>query len=258
MKIAVTSENELAIEIARAFNRKSNEVEFFVVDNPSKIYAIKPDVLIHTYEIEMFESNLKPNVAWNTNTWLSINLARVASKLGAENIYFSTFMIYDGKRGYYKENNPPNPVNYYGLTKLAGEVGIVSLGNFLILRVGALFSLSYRGLLYPFIRASVRGRVLRCNTNFFLSIVNIKSLARIVRDLILNGSRGIINVGSNRVSLYDVCVYLSDIFGNDVTGVEGGYRDFSLDDWILRRGYNITLRAQEEVKKLVEEQIRYD
>lgn len=252
VKIAFTSENEIAREISREFK---NEAKFFIADTPTRIVSERPDVVIHTYEIDVFESSLKPNAAWNVNTWFAINMARAANRIGAQNLYFSTFMTYDGKKGYYIENNPPFPLNYYGLTKLAGEIGIESMGNFLVLRLGVLFSLNYKGLLYPFIKSAVLGRTLKCNTNFFLSVINVKTLAKIVVNLLSKGVRGIINVGSNRVSFYEVCTYLSDIFGNEVVGFEGVYRDFSLDDWILRRGYNIKIKADEEIKKILLDKI---
>jgi dTDP-4-dehydrorhamnose reductase len=52
-------------------------------------------------------------------------LALEAKKLGAMFVHFSTDYVFDGsKRDPYVETDPPNPVNAYGRTKLAGEQAI--------------------------------------------------------------------------------------------------------------------------------------
>ena len=50
------------------------------------------------------------------------NLAIACNKSGAVFIHISTDFVFPGKAGYpLKENDPTDPVNYYGLTKLDGE-----------------------------------------------------------------------------------------------------------------------------------------
>ncbi|MCH4815891.1 MAG: NAD(P)-dependent oxidoreductase [Saccharolobus sp.] len=249
MKIAVTDEGEIARAFARFLGSNSNEI--IIVDSPSKVIREKPDVILHTFEIPIFESNTNPPLAWSFNTWYAINIARAGSKVGSVNVFLSSFLIYDGKRGFYKEHNTPNPLNYYGLTKLVGESSIITLGNYLVLRVGALFSLSYRGFLFPFIKASTRGKILKCNKNFYMSIIDLNTLAKVSKLLIDKEARGVINVGSNRVSLFEICSYLSDIFGNEVIEIDNHQRDFSLDDWLLR-AYNIKIDAKESILSLIE------
>ncbi|WP_338604060.1 sugar nucleotide-binding protein [Sulfolobus tengchongensis] len=251
MKIAVTDEGEIARSLAR-FLGKDNEI--VIVDSPSKVMKERPEAIIHTYEIPAVESIGNPPLAWSFNTWYAINIARAGSKIGSLNVFLSTFLIYDGRKGFYKEHNTPNPLNYYGLTKLVAETSIISLGNYLILRLGALFSLTYKGLLLPFIRASAMGKILKCNKNFFLSVIDINSLAKIVKVLLDKEARGVINVGSNRVSLADVCSFLSDVFGNEIITIDGMQRDFSLDNWLLRT-YNIKIDARESIMGLIEHKL---
>ncbi|HEX2865073.1 MAG TPA: sugar nucleotide-binding protein, partial [Deinococcales bacterium] len=42
--------------------------------------------------------------------------------------------VFDGQRGNYREDDPPNPVNYYSLTKLVAEEAALARGNALVLR----------------------------------------------------------------------------------------------------------------------------
>jgi len=47
----------------------------------------------------------------------------------AETLYVSTDYVFDGQRGNYSEIDAPNPVNYYGLTKLLGEYEVLRNGG---------------------------------------------------------------------------------------------------------------------------------
>jgi dTDP-4-dehydrorhamnose reductase len=53
-------------------------------------------------------------------------LASEAKKLGALLIHYSTDYVFDGsKTTPYLPSDLPNPINYYGYSKLMGELGIV-------------------------------------------------------------------------------------------------------------------------------------
>lgn len=54
---------------------------------------------------------------YETNVIGTRNLAN----LGIPMIYISTEYVFDGQKGYYSEEDYPNPQNFYALTKLLGE-----------------------------------------------------------------------------------------------------------------------------------------
>lgn len=228
MLVGVTDEGEIAKSIAKYFK------EVVVLSSPQAVMKERPDVVIHTFEVDYQEANKNPPVAWNINTWYAINIARSANKLHALNVYLSTFMVFNGKKGYYTETSTPNPINYYGLSKLAGETGIMSLGNYLVVRLGALHSFTYKGILHGFYVAGVRGKVLKCNSNFYLSPITVEESAEVIARLIKRGIRGVVNVGGKRRNMVKVCEEISNIFDVEYVPIEGRYFDFSLDDWLLR------------------------
>jgi dTDP-4-dehydrorhamnose reductase len=49
-------------------------------------------------------------------------------------IHYSTDYIFDGSSKEYTENSPPNPINYYGYTKMLAESAVVKLSQYLIFR----------------------------------------------------------------------------------------------------------------------------
>lgn len=78
----------------------------------------RPDVTVHLAEytdVGLAESEKKE--CYKTNVIGTQNMARFAKHF----IYLSTEYVFDGERGNYQEDDIPNPVNFYSLTKLLGE-----------------------------------------------------------------------------------------------------------------------------------------
>jgi dTDP-4-dehydrorhamnose reductase len=74
--------------------------------------------------------------AWKINVEGTENLMFYSRTLDAHLIHFSTDYIFDGEDGPYSENDRPNPINYYGRTKLASENLVkTSPGKWTILRI---------------------------------------------------------------------------------------------------------------------------
>ena len=49
-------------------------------------------------------------------------------------IFFSSESVFDGKKGYYKENDKTKPQSIYGKSKLEAEKIVSKLKNYLIIR----------------------------------------------------------------------------------------------------------------------------
>jgi len=65
---------------------------------------------------------------WEVNVGGTANLARACRAHGAHLILLSTDFVFDGADGPYDERARPNPVNYYGRTKLAAENAVREAG----------------------------------------------------------------------------------------------------------------------------------
>ena len=71
------------------------------------------------------------------------NLANICSQENIQLIHISTDFVFDGLKDYpYNEKDIPNPINYYGLTKLNGEKKMMSydLDKSIIIRTSWLYS----------------------------------------------------------------------------------------------------------------------
>ena len=88
-----------------------------------KIKKIKPDILINAsayHVVPMCEKNPMPAMAVN---FIAVqNLAKICRENNIIFITYSTDYVFDGKKGEpYEENDAPNPLQIYGISKLAGE-----------------------------------------------------------------------------------------------------------------------------------------
>jgi len=103
----------------------------------SLIRSVRPDAIVHLAAIgDVDASERRPLQAWRVNVDGSANIARATAQTGARLVFISTSTIFDGKAGGYSEDDPPNPVNTYGRTKVAAEHAVrVLCPNALIVRI---------------------------------------------------------------------------------------------------------------------------
>ena len=86
------------------------------------IFRLKPKAIIHTAaytDVDGCEINRK--LAWKVNAEATKHIATASANVGAHLTYVSTDYIFDGEKGCYSEEDQPNPISYYGYTKLKGE-----------------------------------------------------------------------------------------------------------------------------------------
>lgn len=105
-------------------------------DDVSKVVEdFIPDVIIHgaaMTHVDQCEQNKE--MAYALNVIGTKNIAQAAEQIGAHMVHISTDFIFDGKDGPYDENGIPNPVSYYGETKLEAEKIVQKLEHWSILR----------------------------------------------------------------------------------------------------------------------------
>lgn len=99
----------------------------------SYLERLKPDVLVHCAAYtDVTKAEQEKETCYNINVIGTENLLRYFS--GKKFVYISTDYVFDGERGNYSEDDVPNPVNFYSLTKLLGEVATRQYPRTLIIR----------------------------------------------------------------------------------------------------------------------------
>lgn len=99
-----------ALDIANA-----NEVDHV-------LKKFKPDVVINTAAMTLVDQcETQQDACWEANVSAVENLLHSCRKIKAHFIQVSTDFIFDGSKGPLTETDDPNPVNFYGKSKVAAE-----------------------------------------------------------------------------------------------------------------------------------------
>jgi dTDP-4-dehydrorhamnose reductase len=107
-------------------------------------------------------------------------MAREAKKIGASLIHYSTDYVFDGsKTSPYTEEDPTNPQNVYGKTKLEGDLAIQESGvPYLIFRVAWVYSTEGRNFLLTILRLATQREELRIVNDQFGAPTTSKEIAK--------------------------------------------------------------------------------
>lgn len=115
-----------------------NSKELDITDFKRCLWAVKkynPSIIIHCAAwTDVAGAEKEKEKCWKVNVTGTQNMVKATT--GRRFIYISTHYVFDGQKGGYKENDIPNPVNFYSLTKLIGEAIVGQYPNTLIIRTG--------------------------------------------------------------------------------------------------------------------------
>ena len=222
-------ENYQVFGFSRGNNRSGRiDFEYFSIDITQEkelkkeLLNIQPDFIINTAamtQVDDCEINKKECDILNVDVvkWLK----EVAEEINSHVIHISTDFIFDGKKGYYKEDDEPNPLSYYGLSKLKSEeVLINSTIDFTILRTILVF-----GKVYDMSRSNIVLWVKQMlENNKQVTIVNdqyrmptyVEDLALSCKLAIDKKAKGIYHISSNQLlSIYEIVKQIAQVFELD-------------------------------------------
>lgn len=105
----------------------------------------RPTIIVHLAaksNIDFCENPANERKVINTNLIGTSNLLEAASMFDTKVVMLSSDHVFDGKWGWlrgYREDSTPNPINFYGHSKLAAEGLTESFPNFKVVRTSYLF-----------------------------------------------------------------------------------------------------------------------
>ncbi|WP_422355694.1 SDR family oxidoreductase [Roseivirga pacifica] len=128
--ILAKGEDEL-IATARGANRLPIPEEKYTyqsldITNRADVLAtierFKPDAVVHTAAMtNVDQCETEQEACWKLNVDAVEYLIEACENTGAYLLHLSTDFIFDGEDGPYDEEGKPNPISYYGESKLAAE-----------------------------------------------------------------------------------------------------------------------------------------
>ncbi|MCZ7610226.1 MAG: dTDP-4-dehydrorhamnose reductase [Ignavibacterium sp.] len=185
------------------------------------IYDFCPDFIINAAAYtNVDKSESERETAWKINVKGVEYITETARVLDSHIVHISSDYIFDGKNGPYTENDIPNPLGYYGRTKLASEnVLKISGTKNTILRTNVLYGTAKysRSDFVKWVVESVRaGKEIRIVDDQFNNPTFIDDLVQAINKVIELRKEGIYNIGGSEVlSRYDFTMIIAEFFNLD-------------------------------------------
>jgi dTDP-4-dehydrorhamnose reductase len=108
--------------------------------------AARPDVILHTAACSTIAQCVQsPDPTWRVNVNATRNLIELAAESGARFVLLSTDLVFDGERGWYREEDELLPVSTYGRTKVAAEQAVRAYQGGVVLRLSLLYGPALSG-----------------------------------------------------------------------------------------------------------------
>jgi dTDP-4-dehydrorhamnose reductase len=223
LKVLITgSEGQLGRELIKLYpdsvgtSHAPSKPSYLPVENQDAVVRFlaseKPDVVINCAALTNVDRCEKEKeYAYKINGLAVKYIAMKCSEIGAKLVHISTDYIFDGLDGNYLENAPPNPINYYGLSKLAGEHFASSANENLIVRTSGVFGHSNNFPLFVY-KNLKNGEKVNAIRGFY-SPIHAQNLALAVKRLIELDEKGIVNVAGERVSRMELASSIAEYFG---------------------------------------------
>jgi dTDP-4-dehydrorhamnose reductase len=197
------------------------EADLSIEDNVRDLFRkTSPDWVIHcAAATDVDRCQEDPDWALSLNRDMAGYVAEAARDRQARLIHISTDAVFDGAAAPYAEEDPAEPINVYGKTKLEGESVVSEMNaDAAIIRCN-IFGWNARekhNLAEWFIHHLERDEACPGFTDVLISPILVNDLGDVLLQILDRGSSGIFHVGSKScLSKYDFGVRLARVFGLD-------------------------------------------
>lgn len=226
MRVAVIgAAGQLGSDLVEAFDAvplKHGEIDVADPDSLRILSDIMPDVVINAAAyVRVDDAEVEAEEAFRVNSIGALNVARACDEIGAINVYISTDYVFDGAKGEpYGEEDAANPINIYGLSKLAGEIATRNYSSkHYVIRVASLYGRAGSGNFVKSIIKKARNEgEIRVVDDVFMSPTYTKDVSNVLRQFVyITPEFGVYHlVNEGHCSWYDFAKSILDILGEEV------------------------------------------
>jgi dTDP-4-dehydrorhamnose reductase len=182
-----------------------------------------PHVIINCAALTRVDAcETERELCWKVNVESVENLVRLCRNTGCRLIQLSTDFIFDGREGPYREDARPNPVNFYGKSKLAAENAVRQLGpdKWSIARTVMVYgtgtALRHENIALWMLNRLSRGSDIHVYMDQYRSPTYVIDLAQGIERLVRYNRSGVYHLsGRECVSIHDFAVEIAREFGFD-------------------------------------------
>ena len=190
------------------------------------VFASKAKIILHfaaKTDVDACEKDRElknQGSTWLINVEGTRNLLEAAQKTKKKFIYISTDFVFDGNKDFYQEQDIPNPINWYAVTKHEGEKIVQSSGlPYLICRLAFPYRANFapkKDLVRGLLEKLKNHEELKMVSDQFMTPTFIDDIAIAIDCLIAKEAEGIFHVvGSSFHTPLEVAHLLAETFSLD-------------------------------------------
>ena len=193
--------------------------------------AEKPAAVIHCAAMSKTPAcQAAPSLARQVNVEATALLSELSAEIPF--IFFSTDLVFDGRKGSYDESAAPNPLNVYAETKAQAEQVVLRNPRHTVIRTslnGGASPTGDRGFNEETRNALRTGKTLNLFTDEFRNPIAAHIMARAITELLQRGAAGLFHVaGSERLSRWEIGQLLVARWGEGAAQLRAGsLRDYT-------------------------------
>ena len=288
MKVFVTSVGgQLGYDVINELKRRGHEaigsditesadIQLDITDKTAVervLTEINPDVVIHCAAwtaVDAAEDEENKEKVYAVNVTGTRNIAEVCKKNNCKMIYISTDYVFNGQgtEPWQADCNDFAPLNYYGQTKLEGELAVVELlDKFFIVRIAWVFGLNGKNFIKTMINVGKKYDTVRVVNDQIGTPTYTYDLARLLVDMVETEKYGYYHATNEGgyISWYDFCCEFYKQYGlttkvipvtTEEYGLSKAARPFNsrLDkSKLIEMGFEPLPTWQDAVKRYLEE-----
>lgn len=193
----------------------------------SLIEKLQPSILIHTAAlVDVDKCERDKDLAYEVNYKATEEIAKLCGEFGIKMIYFSTDYIFSGNELSYSVNSKPNPINYYGETKLMGEEAVKKfVEDYVIIRPTILYGFSpsnKKNLVLDIVsKINSKTEIILDNKRVKYPLL-IDDVSKAVKKIIVSNFTGLIHLsGPSEVTKYDWGIKIAEVFSLPLEKIKG-------------------------------------
>ena len=218
--------------VAMAYGKNRNHeipnLKYFAIDLKDfktikwQLNLINPDFVVNALAMTNVDTcEVEQEDCKHINTDFPAQIAEVCKELKAHLIHISTDFIFDGKEGFYTEDDLPGPLNYYGWSKLWAEREIINSGVvYTILRTilvyGKVAEMKRNNIVLWIKESLENGQQINLVEDQLRMPTYVGSLADACILCMEKESVGIYHIsGKDLMSIYDMGIEIAEFYGLD-------------------------------------------
>lgn len=193
-----------------------------------QVFSIySPQYVIHAASMtDVDRCEVSRHNCYEQNVKATLNIIRASITCESHLIFISTDFVFDGKNGPYDEEDKPNPLNYYGQTKLETELAIRKYPfDWAIVRTNLVYGISHdmsRSNIILWVKKGLeQGKTLELVDDQFRTPTLAEDLAEGCLLIVAKNASGVFNLsGEELLTPYDMAKMTADFFQLDATKIK--------------------------------------